>query len=92
MNLLQVIRGDSATDAEPADLQSVLLDLDRFGDVSLSRLRAYGWWCRIEVRTTALGAEFKVGSEMKHPTPLAAAFECRERLRAALATIAGGAA
>lgn len=72
------------------DLQSVLVDLARYGK---PRLGIYGsdgtWHCGVEMNTSAIGVDFKVASDFKQPDPLSAALQCRANLHAALAKIWG---
>lgn len=75
-----------AAEVRPAteSLESVLDELSKYGRPALSMLQGNGWWCRVEMNTSATGAEFKVGSECRHVSPIAAAVECRDRVLAAV--------
>ena len=44
----------------------------------------HGWSCHVEMAVSVAGAEYKIRSGLRHRTPMAAAMECAERVRAAL--------
>lgn len=87
MSILNLLNGGSSPKpaAQPAhqDLQELLLGLQKFGHPRLHCLSG-GWYCVIEMHTTADGAEFTVRSDFSQLSPLAAALQCRERMQAAL--------
>lgn len=72
------------------DLESVLMDLARYGR---PRIGQYGddntWNCTIEASISPIGAKFEVRSDFKQTTPLAAALQCRDRLREAVKALGG---
>ena len=63
----------------PADLEGVLSWLQNFGKPRLFCMRD-GWHSAIEMHVSSVGAKFEVASEFGHPTPLAAAQQCAERV------------
>lgn len=63
------------------DLQHLLLDLAEHGHPRLILFDG-GWYCSIEMHVAAKGASFKIASDFNHPSPLAAALQCDERVRA----------
>ena len=67
-------------------LEDLLLEMARYGEPVLMLLSA-GWTCSIDMNTTALGSSFKVRSEYRHQSPAAAAKECFERARKAVAAL-----
>lgn len=99
MNPLSIFRTTPATDASPPQpaealqedlLQTVLLDLSRFGK---PRVGQYGddnsWYCSIEANISPIGAKFAVNSDWKQRTPLDAALQCRDRLKDAIKALGG---
>ena len=62
------------------DLQETLLEMQRYGRPNLMAMRDGTWWITTDMIVNAAGASFKVESEMKHETPLAAASECYQRM------------
>jgi hypothetical protein len=84
-------KGAGAVPIEGESLESVLLDLARYGRPRLGQYGSDGdWHCSIEVTVSPVGAQFEVRSEFKNlKTPLAAASQCRDRLRAALKALGG---
>lgn len=103
MSLLDLIRPKApASDvAQPAatpradgeTLEDVLLELAKWGQPRLGQYGSNhnGWHCSIEVNVTPVGVKFEAKSDFRLPTPLAAAIECRENLRAAVKAIGGAA-
>ena len=68
-------------------LEDILQYLARFG---LPRVFAHfdgTWSCSIEVSITPVDAKFVVRSDYKQRTPIAAALQCRDRLREAIASL-----
>lgn len=61
------------------DLQELMLYLIRYGRPRLSYLDG-GWYCKVEMNTNTKGTQFDVASEFNHPTPIAAAKQCHERI------------
>lgn len=76
--------------AQVDDLQSVLMELAQHGQPRLGIYNRSGWHCSVEMNSTATGVDFKVASDFKHPDPLSAAKQCRERMHEAIAKIKGG--
>ena len=70
----------------PQHLQALLLDLARHGEPYLCLLRQ-GWHCHVDMNTNTTGSSFKVSSDFKLATPMAAAVQCMERIKAALAAL-----
>lgn len=68
---------------ERLGLEDVVAEIERFGKPGISKLPT-GWWCRVDMYITGKGREFKVDSECRHDTPLAAARECLLRMLEAL--------
>lgn len=60
-------------------LESLLKQLTLFGKPRLSYM-GDGWYSSIDMHVVAAGSEFKVASEFKHPSGLAAARQCAERV------------
>jgi len=70
------------------DLQTVLVELSRWGRVSVFQMTNGDWVCKVEATVTPIGARFEVLSEFAgHKTPLAAVMLCRARLLAAIKAI-----
>lgn len=90
---------EMAMPAAPADipqavgenLESVLLDLAKWGKPRVSMVNSRGWFASVEVNITPTGAKFDVSSEFGMATPLAAVLQCRERLMASVKAIGGAA-
>lgn len=61
------------------DLQELMVYLIRYGRPRLSYLDG-GWYCKVEMNTNTKGTQFDVASEFSHPTPIAAAKQCHERI------------
>lgn len=55
----------------------------RYGQPSLY-FAGKGWWCRVEMHVSSVGASFKVDSDMKQQTPIDAATQCWERMHQTL--------
>jgi hypothetical protein len=74
---------DSTPVAQHHNLNDLLIEMSRWGR---PRLGMYGveWHCNIEVSVNMVGAKFEVASGFKHPTPIAALLEFRDRLNTAL--------
>jgi hypothetical protein len=87
LNPLKLLTRPEATPAADG-LEAVLTGLARCGKPRLFRM-SDGWYCGVEMNTTALGASFEVKSEFNHGTPLEAAAECRRRVDAALRAVGG---
>ena len=68
----------------PETLEQILKELERHGEPRIGLINASGWHCAIDVSITVSGGRFQVSSEFKHLTPMAAAIQCRDRLRTAL--------
>lgn len=66
------------------DLQSVLLELARYGKPRVGMYIDRGWHCSMDVCITPIGAKFEVRSDFTHKTPIEAAIACRDRLMAAI--------
>lgn len=75
--------------AVQATLEDVLAELLLAGQPRLGVYRGSTWHCSVEMNTTQTGAEFKVRSQFDHLTPIAAALECRDRVREALHAVGG---
>lgn len=80
--------------AQPAQtLDQLLTNLSKFGQVTLSTYtssfgdKKSGWHCTIDVNFTGVGGRLEFKSELFHPTPLAAARQCAERMVSALSQI-----
>jgi len=70
-------------DREGDDLEAILHQLQSYGEPRCVMLNN-GWYCAVDMYVSAIGANFKVASEFSHPTPRAAAQECRKRVLATL--------
>ena len=68
----------------PKTLEQILEELQMHGEPRIGVINASGWHCAIDVSITVAGGRFQVSSEFKHSTPMAAAIQCRDRLRTAL--------
>lgn len=64
------------------NLSEVLKQLTAFGRTSLFFLP--GWYCKLQMNTTASGVSFDVSSEFGMPTPLSAALMCLSRAKEAV--------
>lgn len=74
----------ATTNLEPnPTLEQLLNALQRYGEVGLSFM-GDGWYCRVNMFVSSKGAEFKIASEFKLPTHLAAARQCYERIQQTL--------
>lgn len=84
---------EPAKTAAPAGetLEDVLLELAKWGRPRISIPSSRGWYCCVEVNITLTGAKFEVSSDFGIETPLAAALQCRERLRESAKAIGGAA-
>lgn len=73
-------------DAHPdlTTLESALNCMTKYGRPKLYCMDDMTWYCTIEVFVTGKGVDFKVASDFKQKTPLNAAQQCHERLRAAM--------
>ncbi len=66
----------------PASLEAVdtiLTELARFGRPTLC-LTTRGWWCYVDIHVNATSTSMDVKSESNHPSPIAAARECAQRV------------
>ena len=59
-------------------LDEILVELARFGEVTLCRMRNGLWWCYLEMQKE--GVSMRVKSESDHTTPYSAALQCADRL------------
>lgn len=89
MSILTIFKQQAAAPATE-ELQSVLLDLARYGRPRLGMYGSDGTWrCSVEMNTTSVGVDFNVASDFKQADPLSAALQCRKNLHEALAKIGG---
>lgn len=65
------------------NLERELLALLAFGAPRLHWL-SDAWYCAVEMHVTTAGTAFKVQSDFKQTTPIAAVRQCRERIEAVL--------
>lgn len=79
--------------AAPADVESCLLQLSKYGVPFLMQSRDGTWSCSIEMRVNATGVTFEVKAR-NGTTPLVAAQDCYRNMIAAINTVnkIGGAA
>lgn len=75
--------------ATKEDLQSIMLDLARYGQPRVGMYSDRGWHCSIDVCITPIGAKFEARSEFTHATPSEAAIVCRQRLTEAIRSLGG---
>lgn len=81
-------RANTAMDQKHGPLlDHVLQDLARFGAPRISMPNGTGWYCSVDVNVNATGAKFEVASDFRKENPMAAALECQQRLRSALAAL-----
>jgi hypothetical protein len=73
------------------DLESALIALSKFGKPHCGLFDS-GWLCNVDMHVTATGASFTVRSEFGHPSPMAAALECTQRVDAIMHGFAADAA
>lgn len=67
-------------------LEETLNQLNSYGLPRLSRMDR-GWFCTTEMFVSAKGAKVEIKSEFDHPSALAAAQTCLERVSAVLRDI-----
>lgn len=60
-------------------LEETLSELEKLAEV-LMWTHGNGWVCQASLRTTKPGADFKVSSDHRMSSPLAAAKQCLERI------------
>lgn len=72
--------------AQNQTLDECLIELSRYGEPSLTKMKR-GWWARIEVFVTGKGVQFDVNSESDNATPHNAVCQCYDRLIAAIKLI-----
>lgn len=72
--------------ADGASLESILDALQKFGRPRVCMVDANGWYCVVEMNTTAKGAEFNIKSDFGMASPLLAAQQCLERVESAMET------
>jgi hypothetical protein len=65
------------------DLQAELIDLIKYGHPRISHLQG-GWYCKVEMNTNTVGANFNIDSTFNHPSPMSALKQCKERIENAL--------
>lgn len=65
---------------ESTDLQKILLALTAFGHPNVYS-DADGWQVSVDMHVAAAGTSFKIRSEFRHPTPIAAAQQCASRVQ-----------
>jgi len=87
MNWLTRKNPETPATAIPAEsLESMLAEMQRSGKPVLGMYGDDGTWsCKVCMHVAAVGAEFTVRSDYKHLSPMDAAAECLERMRAVLA-------
>lgn len=89
MSVLSVFKRESnAPDADKIELESLLIELQRYGKPRVG-LMSQGWHTSVEMNTTATGVTFEARSDFTHKTPIEAAILCRDRIRSALASLSG---
>lgn len=88
MNPLAIFKCTGDVTAVPRLLEEVIEELTRYGRPRLYCSSDMLWSCVVEMNTIATGAEFNIRSDHKHPSPMAAALQCRERVLAAIGTTA----
>tara|TARA_R110000824_G_scaffold188319_2_gene369695 strand:- start:3359 stop:3625 length:267 start_codon:yes stop_codon:yes gene_type:complete len=67
-------------------LEDVLLELERYGEPRVSKLKN-GWYSSVEVFVTGKGISFDVKSDYNLATPHGAASQCYDRLMLAIKSI-----
>lgn len=72
-------------------LEDVLLELTKWGTPRVQSFDDGTWYCCVNVKVTPVGVTFEAKSDFKQKTPLDAAIQCRENLRAAVKAIGGAA-
>lgn len=75
--------------SQDSSLESMLIAMTAFGAPRISQIDN-GWYCVINMRVAAKGAEFKIDSEIRHKTPTAAARECLQRIHETLSQLSTG--
>ena len=68
---------------KPLDLEAVLLELAKYGRPWVW-LFQQGWTAKCDMHVAAKGSAFVVSADFEHITPLAAATQCLERVKAAV--------
>lgn len=97
MSLLDLIKpktsdAPATPSATGETLEDILLDLSKWGQPRVGVYTSDGLWhCSVEVNVTPVGVKFEAKSDFKQKTPLDAAIQCRENLRAAVKAIGGAA-
>ncbi len=66
----------------------ILAMLTRFGRPRVQCMNDMTWYAAMDCNTTTEGADFKMDSGFRHPTPLAALRELLRRTEAAMAHVA----
>lgn len=82
MNVIELFKSKVSSDRE--HLEDVLDCLSQIGKPRVARLQQ-GWFCVVELNTTLAGVAGEVRSDFGHVSPMAAAYETRERARALFA-------
>ena len=67
-------------------LEEMLLALAKYGKPRIAH-DGDGWFCAVDMYVSAAGVEFKIASEFRRPSPMAAAQQCAQRLDKALSDI-----
>lgn len=74
---------DTTANIESLTLNEILIILKKYGYPRCVASKG-GWFCKIDVAITPKGVDFEVSSEYNHDSPLNAAYECLDRLKAAM--------
>jgi len=95
MSLFDLIRKPAEAELETSyldkpDLNAMLLEMQKYGEPCIYRM-SEGWFCKVEMRVSAIGVNFECKSSYKCKTPLDAVNECNDRIKEALKMIGGGA-
>jgi len=75
-----------ALQTAPADVESCLIQLSRYGAPFLLQSRDGTWSCSVDMRVNATGVTFEVKARSGQ-TPLAAAQDCYRNMMTAINTV-----
>lgn len=84
--MLTLFKNETKVETSIDDLQDLMQYMIKYGKPRISYI-SNGWYCGVEMNTNTAGSSFEVKSEFGHPTPMAAAKQCHERILNAIKAI-----
>ena len=80
------LAGQAGPVVDRMTLEELLTALTKYGKCGLSYM-GDGWHARVDMYVTSVGAEFKVSSDFRMPSSMAAVRQCYERVIKTLADL-----